>query len=286
MLLLDVSGSMSRLLGDMSAKASDALRQLHPGDQVAVMVFASKTEIVLPFTADLKKVPEAIVMNVFKTTSGRETYLNEAILAAAGYLKDQPGAGRKAILVVTDNEGVAAAAKDMRRPSIAAQRRRSLQRDSSGRQQRNRAARPGPYSDPASAQPDVYRFVQNTGGDVIADDDAGNALAGSCGRSRHGYNFQYPHRRKVSPAPSAVSGSNSRPGPAPLPGPLCRRAPAITSTSSNSGLRRVVQPAPQLLTELIQLFGRTAELTEDAVRHCERYLSLTREDLIRTGTPQ
>ena len=190
-LLLDVSGSMSRLLGDMSAKASGALRQLHPGDQVAVMVFASKTEIVQPFTADLKKIPEAIVMNVFKTTSGRETYLNEAILSAAGYLKDQPGAGRKAILVVTDNEGARAAAKD-------ADVIRSLHGADAvfnailvGANKKVRSA-PGPYSDPASAQPDVYRFVQNTGGDVIADDDAANALSRIVRQIATRYNFQYP----------------------------------------------------------------------------------------------
>jgi Ca-activated chloride channel family protein len=201
-LLLDVSGSMSRLLGDMSAKASEALRQLHPGDQVAVMVFATKTDIVLPFTTDLKQVPEKIVMNVFKTTSGRDTYTNEAIMAASGYLKDQRGPGRKAILVVTDNEGAHSAAKD-------AQVLRSLHEADSvlnailvGANKKMRGT-PGPYSDPASGPPDVYRFVQNTGGDVIADDDPANALRRIVRQIATRYNFQYS-------APQAEPGAFRR----------------------------------------------------------------------------
>jgi VWFA-related protein len=189
-LLLDVSGSMSKLLGKMSEKASDALRHLHPGDQVSVMVFASKTDIVLPFTADLQKVPEAIVMNVFKTTSGRETYLNEAIIAAAGYLKDQPAAGRKAILVVTDNEGAQAAMKDMDVLRSLHGADAVLNAILVGPAKKPRGG-PGPYSDPASTPPDVYRFVENTGGDVIADEDAANALGRIVRQIATRYNFQY-----------------------------------------------------------------------------------------------
>jgi VWFA-related protein len=197
-LLLDVSGSMSRLLGRMSEKAADALRQLHPGDQVAVIVFASKTDIVLPFTADLKKVPEAIVTNVFKTTTGNETYLNEAIMAAAGYLKDQPAAGRSAVLVVTDNEGAQAAVKDMDVLRSLHGADAVLNAILVGPTKKPRSA-PGPYSDPASAPPDVFRFVQNTGGDVIADDDAANALSRIVRQIATRYNFQYA-------APSAEPG--------------------------------------------------------------------------------
>lgn len=201
LLLLDVSGSMSRLLGEMSAKAAEAMRQLRPGDQVGVMLFATTTEIALPFTSDLKAVPATIVNNVFKTTRGRETYTNEALLAAADYLKRQPAAGRRAVLVVTDNESARVSAKDS--DVLRALHDANVVLNAilvGGIKQVRRA---GPYSDPAFAPPDVYQFVQNTGGDAVADDDPANALARIVRQIATRYNFQYS-------APQAEPGSFRR----------------------------------------------------------------------------
>jgi VWFA-related protein len=201
-LLLDVSGSMSRLLSDMSIKAADALRQLHQGDQVAVMVFATSTQTVLPFTTDLKQVPEKITNNVFKTTTGRETYTNEAVMAAAGYLKDQRSPGRNAILVVTDNGSARASTRD--NDVLRALHDSDVVFNAILVGASKKPLPPaGRYSDPALVPPDVYRFVQNTGGDVIADDDAANALGRIVRQIATRYNFQYS-------APQAEPGAFRR----------------------------------------------------------------------------
>jgi VWFA-related protein len=201
LLLLDVSGSMSRLLGEMSTKAADALRQLRPSDQVAVMVFATTTEVVLPFTPDLKSVPAAIVNNVFKTTRGRETYTNEALLAAADYMKRQPAAGRRAVLVVTDNESARVSARDSEVLRALHDANVVLNAILVGGMKQTRSV--GRYSDPASAPPDVNQYVQNTGGDFVADEDPANALARIVRQIATRYNFQYP-------APQAEPGAFRR----------------------------------------------------------------------------
>jgi Ca-activated chloride channel homolog len=190
LLLLDVSNSMSRLLGEMSTKAAEALRPLHTGDEVGVMVFASKVETVLPFTSELKSVPATIVDNVFKTTRGRDTYLNEALVSAAKYLDEQPAPGRRAILVVTDNEGARLAAKDADVLRALHDADVVLNAVLVGGAKKPRAA--GRYSDPATLPPDVYQFVSNTGGDVIADDDPATALARIVRQIATRYSFQYP----------------------------------------------------------------------------------------------
>jgi VWFA-related protein len=190
LLLLDVSGSMSRTLGDMSAKASDALRQLKAGDQVGVMAFATKSDVVVPFTTELKSVPEQIVKSVFHGTRGRETYLNEALLAATGYLNDQPSAGRRAILVVTDNEGARATTTDSDVLRALHGGNVVLNAILVGGAKKARAAS-GPYANPGSAPPDIFKFVQNTGGDVIVEEDASVALGRIVRQIATRYNFQY-----------------------------------------------------------------------------------------------
>src|SRR5687767_1778180 len=153
LLLLDVSGSMSRLLGEMSAKAAEALRQLHSGDQVGVMVFATNTELVLPFTSEMKRVSAAIVDSVYKATRGRSTFTNEALLAAASYVNKQSAAGRRAILIVTDNEGARMSAQDAEVLRALHEADVVLNAIIVGAMKKPPA--PGRYSNPASMPPDM-----------------------------------------------------------------------------------------------------------------------------------
>jgi VWFA-related protein len=201
LLLLDVSGSMSRLLGEMSAKAAEALRQLHSGDQVGVMVFATNTELVLPFTSEIKRVSSAIVDNVYKATRGRSTFTNEALLTAASYINKQPAAGRRAILMVTDNEGARMSAQDSE--VLRALHEADIVLNAILVGATKKRFTPGRYSDPASMPPDVYRFVQNTGGDVIADDDAAGALGRIVRQIATRYSLEYS-------APQAEPGAYRR----------------------------------------------------------------------------
>jgi VWFA-related protein len=201
LLLLDVSGSMSRLLGEMSAKAAEALRPLHSGDQVGVMVFATNTELVLPFTSETNRVSSAIVDNVYKATRGRSTFTNEALLAAASYMNKQPAAGRRAVLIVTDNEGARISAQDSAVLRALHEADIVLNAIIVGAMKKRLV--PGRYSDPASMPPDVYRFVENTGGDVIADEDAAGALGRIVRQIATRYSFDYS-------APQAEPGAYRR----------------------------------------------------------------------------
>src|SRR5258706_3369255 len=106
MLLLDVSGSMRRSLEEVAAGARVALAQLHPGDRVALMLFSRRAEVVQPFTDDFGGTQHRILDSIYKQNLGSGTLINESLIAAADYMKKQPVKGRRAILIVTDNEGL------------------------------------------------------------------------------------------------------------------------------------------------------------------------------------
>ncbi len=108
LLLLDVSGSVSKQLDLIAARAQDALRNLRMGDRVGVMVFARTTRIVEPFTTDFAEVAREIKDAVHDESVGTATLINSAVLDASAYMKTldrDPHAmqGRRAILIITDN---------------------------------------------------------------------------------------------------------------------------------------------------------------------------------------
>jgi VWFA-related protein len=198
LLLLDVSGSMSRMLGEVAARASEALRPLESGDQAGLMVFADRAEVVQPFTTDVKAVPEKIVNSVFKTVWGRGTRINDALLAAAKYVGEQPGVGRRAILLVTDNEGARTSVADGE--VIRALHAGDIVLSAILTAVSTRSRSTGPYADPASRPPDVTAFVRNTGGDIVAGEDPATVLARMVREITTRYSLQYP-------APQAEAGS-------------------------------------------------------------------------------
>jgi VWFA-related protein len=197
-LLLDVSGSMSRVLGDVAAKASEALRPLERGDEVGLMVFADRADIVQPLTTDVKIMPEKIVNSVFKTVWGRGTRINEALVAAAEYLAKQPAGGRRAILLITDNEGARTAVADGEVIRALHGGDIVLSAILAGASTRSRST--GRYADPASRPPDVTGYVRNTGGDLVAGEDPATVLARMVREITTRYSLQYP-------APQAERGS-------------------------------------------------------------------------------
>jgi VWFA-related protein len=108
LLLLDVSGSLSRQLDQVASQAEEALRFLKRGDRVGVMVFARSTRISEPFTTDLAEAAQAIRAAVHDDSVGSATLINPALLDAAAYMKTLDSAsgespGRRAVLIITDN---------------------------------------------------------------------------------------------------------------------------------------------------------------------------------------
>jgi VWFA-related protein len=103
-LLFDLSGSMISRLKKLSQSAHAALAELHNGDRVSVMVFGSKSRVVLPFTADLNAVERTI--DGITTIRMGGTHIVAAINDAAMlFMKEQRTRRRRAIIMVTDNFG-------------------------------------------------------------------------------------------------------------------------------------------------------------------------------------
>jgi VWFA-related protein len=199
LLLLDVSGSMWRSLGEMAATTHAALSQLHEGARVAVMEFAQRAQVMQPFTDDFRSVQTRILDTIYKQTLGRGTLINESLVSAAQYVKTEGATGRRAILIVTDNEGSQYQVKDqdvIRAMDAADAVLYALVVREGGRPEA-----PGRYSNPDIASgTDVFKLAQRTGGEVI---DAGNiseTFKNIIERIRSRYSLQYP-------APAGEAGS-------------------------------------------------------------------------------
>ena len=199
LMLLDVSPSMSKWLGDLGAKSTEALRALRPQDEVGLMTFATRSQLVQPLTAEKKNIGEQVINNIYKQMLGRETLVNEALLEAAKYMRAQPGKARRAILVVTDNE---AARKSVSNEEVV----RALHAGDIvlsailvGENARSPYMQ-ARYEPPTHAAPDVQRYAKETGGEAITGAAPAVALQPLLKGLTTRYTFQYT-------APTADEGS-------------------------------------------------------------------------------
>jgi VWFA-related protein len=107
LLVLDVSGSMRKHVEQVANVSRQALRFLRPSDRVAVMVFARESHVRKDFSDDMSEIASEIQLAAADESVGTATNVNDALLAAADYMQDKSGeAGRKALLVLTDNLGL------------------------------------------------------------------------------------------------------------------------------------------------------------------------------------
>jgi Mg-chelatase subunit ChlD len=91
-------------LKKLSESAHAALAELRNGDRASVMVFGSKSRVVLPFTDDLNAA-EMAVNGVTAMRMGG-THIVAAINDAAMlFMKEQRTQRRRAVIMVTDNHG-------------------------------------------------------------------------------------------------------------------------------------------------------------------------------------
>jgi len=104
MLLLDVSGSVRPILHQIRDGALNALQRLKTGDQVAVMAFASKSELSQDFTNDRALVSKTIEAATANDRLGSGTFLGPALDEAARHMQTAPAASsRRVIIIITDN---------------------------------------------------------------------------------------------------------------------------------------------------------------------------------------
>ena len=199
-LLLDISGSMSRYIAEMSRMASQALSQLRKGDEVAILVYGRRSKLHFDFTSALEDVARRIQSAPENPYVGSGTSTNEAVIEAAKLLA--PRAGRKAIIAVTDNGGV-----NYKVPNDAVMRELFVANTifnaiAVGKAERSRAARSG--GNPDFTLTDVFTLAEQSGGEALKADRADQTFVEMIERVRTRYALAYP-----LPA-DAVSGAFRR----------------------------------------------------------------------------
>jgi VWFA-related protein len=199
LLLLDVSGSMRRFLEEMGENARAALQQLRDADRVGVMFFARRQELVQPLTDSLVSAEETIRNATKKQDLGGGTTINESIIAAAGHLKDQRPTGRRAVLIVTDNEGLNYQVPDEKaiRELYAADA--VLNALVSGRGRRKDPLE-GRETNPDFTPPNVVKLAEETGGEAVESRRGKESFPAMIERIRSRYSLQYA-------APQAAAGA-------------------------------------------------------------------------------
>jgi len=190
LLLLDVSGSMSRYLKQMAAAAREALAAMKPADHVGVMLFSRHTRVHQEFTTDFQKVARSLKEAVGERGLGSGTRINAAVIDAARYVRDRAGpAGRRAIVILTDNLGL-----NYRVPNQAVLR--ALYEADAVLDviatPNARAPRPlGAGANPDFTPSDVFLLARETGGETIRAKQAGDALKLLLENMRTRYSLHY-----------------------------------------------------------------------------------------------
>lgn len=106
-LLFDTSGSMRPAVEKVAATADVAMKELRPGDRIALFAFSGYTRMILPFTADLDGVTAAIHREILERGFTGGTRLLAAVDDVAKYLmKERKSQSRRAVIVITDDQGV------------------------------------------------------------------------------------------------------------------------------------------------------------------------------------
>jgi len=204
-LLLDISGSMRRRLQEMAAAARQALGLLRAEDHVALILFSKNARVDLQFTTDRAAAAAAIADAHNETELGSGTAINAAALEAAGYVGKQLAgqAGRRAIVILTDNEGLNYQVADEQVLGGLYQADAVLNAIVPGGVRPPATPRPGVEVNPDFTPSDVFRLARETGGEVLKAENAGASFREMMERIRTRYSLHYR-------APQAEPGSRRR----------------------------------------------------------------------------
>lgn len=188
-LVLDVSGSMGRMLRSAAATGRQALEQLSPQDEVAVFFFARRARLAQEFTREIRLAARALQEAAIESGLGAGTSLNDALLEVARYLGSQPPfSGRRALIVLTDNGGV-----HYRLPDEEVIRALSAVNAVVNAivPEGVRPPRPasGPEVNPDFTPANIFRIAEATGGEVLRSADAGARLRDLIARTRLRYSL-------------------------------------------------------------------------------------------------
>lgn len=192
LLLLDVSGSVRKYIEQIASVTKESLRFLRPRDRVQIMIFARESKVQLPWTDSTSVVAEQLRSGLRDESLGAGTNINEALLAAAASLEDSAGeGGRRAVLIVTDNAGLNYKSPDA--PVVEAMHSADAVVNAIvvGKGKRPEPAPSGLYRNPDFTQPDVFGISEQTGGEAVQAEKAGQAFARMIERIRTRYSLHY-----------------------------------------------------------------------------------------------
>jgi VWFA-related protein len=191
-LLLDVSGSMRRHLNDMAATARAALRALRDQDRVAIMIFAREAAVREDFSGDHERTARLLADMVRDERVGSATELNRAVVAAAAHVREKAvGAGRRGILIVTDNRGLNFQAPDEEAVGALWGADAVLNAIVAGGGSRPKPDPPGAQLNPDFTPFNVFRLTEETGGETLRAERAGAAFREILERMRTRYSLHY-----------------------------------------------------------------------------------------------
>lgn len=176
LLVLDVSGSMGRMLRAAAETGRKALEQLSPQDQVAVFFFARRPRLQQELTSETVLAARALMEAAVESGLGAGTSLNDALLEAAAYLEKLPSfSGRRALIVLTDNGGVHYQLPD--ETVVRALSRVNAVVNAIVPEGTHPPVEPrGEDANPDFTPANIFRIAGATGGEVIRSSDAGRRL--------------------------------------------------------------------------------------------------------------
>lgn len=175
MVVLDVSGSMGKMLKQMAEAARQALARLDKADRVGVAFFARRITIAEDLTDDRVLVERVIRDAPLARDLGAGTSINEALLELADWWRLKPPfAGRRAIVILTDNGGMHYQTPDQN--VIAALSELNIVLNAivpENAKPPGPAGKPGEDVNPDFTPANVFRLAAETGGEVMKTDKAG-----------------------------------------------------------------------------------------------------------------
>lgn len=215
MMLLDVSGSMTAYLYEVSRAAGAALRQLQPSDRLGVMIFSKEAKVLSELSAPREEALATLRSLARQPGMGAGTAINASILSAVDAIKADAAQGRydpkrrRAILILTDNWGLNYRVPDRVVLRVLHEQNISLHAIVVGRVQRPKGnwgeiARDGLEDEIDFSPANVFQLATDTGGDIFTDLRGDQGLAGILNRIRNRFSLYF------KPAPDARPGAFRR----------------------------------------------------------------------------
>ena len=192
-LLLDVSGSMHKRLDEMAAVGRQAMRTLGPQDRVSVMFFGRRTFVAQDFTSTPEEAAAVIGQGRRNKDVGAGTNINPSVIDAARLIREKAAnhPGRRAIVILTDNEGLNYQANDEQALAALYDADTVLNAIVTPSAKPPDPVKHGAYSNPDFTPSDVFKLARVTGGEVLKAERSGEAFQEMMMRIRLRYSLHY-----------------------------------------------------------------------------------------------